>query len=142
MKKEKNMTVIVGCGRVGAGIAGKLSEEKKDVIILDKDKSAFRKLSGTYGGLTMLASATDIDKLISAGVNEADTFIAVTDNDNVNICAAEIAKKLFKIPKVVARIYDEDKTALLQDMSIDSICPSSLSEKVIGNYIESGMCQS
>ena len=136
MEKEKKYTVIAGCGRLGASIAGKLSDEKKDVMILDCDKTAFRKLPYSYGGLTMTAGATDIEKLTAANLKEASVFIAVTDYDCVNICAAQIAKKVFQIPKVVARIYDEEKTELVKSMGIDTICPSELSEKEISNYIE------
>lgn len=133
---EKGYTIIVGCGRLGSTIAGKLSDEKKDVIIIDSDKNSFRKLPRSYGGLTMLASATDIDKLLSAGIENAETVIATTDNDNTNICVAQMAKKMFSIPTVVARIYDNEKTVLLKDMNIDTICPCALSEKEIANYID------
>ena len=71
-------------------------------------------------------------------LDKAKVFIAVTNHDCVNICAAQIAKKLFHIPKVVARIYDEQKIGLVEKMNIDAICPSELSEKEINNYIEIG----
>ena len=86
----------------------------------------------------MTAGATDIDKLTAASLKDASVFIAVTDSDCVNICAAQIAKKVFHIPKVVARIYDEEKTALVKNMGIDTICPAELSEKEIANYIQIG----
>ena len=138
MRKKNGCTVIAGCGRLGASIAGKLSEEKKDVMILDCDKTAFRKLPYSYGGLTITASATDIERMEAVGIPDAEVFIAVTDYDCVNICAAQIAREMFHIPKVVARIYDEEKIALVKDMGIDTICPSELSEKEISNYIEIG----
>ena len=138
MRKGNGCTVIAGCGRLGASIAGKLSEEKKDVMVLDCDKTAFRKLPYSYGGLTLTASATDMERLTAAGLADAAAFIAVTDHDCVNICAAQIAKEMFHIPKVVARIYDEEKIALVKEMGIDTICPSELSEKEIANYIEIG----
>lgn len=86
----------------------------------------------------MAANATDIEKLAAANLKDAAVFIAVTDYDCVNICAAQIAKKVFRIPKVVARIYDEEKTDLVKNMGIDTICPSKLSEKEISNYIKIG----
>lgn len=138
MEKRNGCTVIAGCGRLGASIAGKLSEEKKDVMVLDLDKTAFRKLPYFYGGLTITASATDLEKMTSVDVPNAIVFIAVTDDDCVNICAAQIAKEIFHIPKVVARIYDEEKIALVKEMGIDTICPSELSEKEIANYIQIG----
>ena len=138
MERKENYTMIAGCGRLGASIAGKLSEEKKDVMVLDSDKTAFRKLPASYGGLTMAASATDIEKLMAANVKEASVFLAVTDDDCINICAAQMAKKIFQVPKVVARIYDEDKIGLVKDMGISTICPAELSEKEISHYIRIG----
>ena len=69
---------------------------------------------------------------------EKEREALVTDSDCVNICAAQIAKKVFHIPKVVARIYDEEKTSLVKNMGIDTICPAELSEKEIANYIQIG----
>ena len=138
MEKRNGCTVIAGCGRLGASIAGKLSEEKKDVMVLDCDKTAFRKLPYSYGGLTLTASATDMERLAAAGLSDAAAFIAVTDHDCVNICAAQIAKEMFHIPKVVARIYDRDKIPLVQKMDIDTICPIELSEREIEGYMKLG----
>lgn len=138
MTKKNEFTIIAGCGRLGASIAGKLSDRRKDVTVLDCDKTSFRKLPGSYGGLTMAVSATDMESLRAAGIENATTFIAVTDNDCVNICASQIAKAQFDIPNVVARIYDEEKTSLVKEMGIETICPSELSEKEISTLIRTG----
>ena len=135
---EKSYTIIAGCGRLGASIAGKLSEQKKDVMIIDRDKTAFRKLPMSFGGLTLAASVTDLERLKAAEIDKATVFIAVTDDDCTNICAAQIAKKVFHIEKVVARIYDEEKIPLVTGMEIDTICPTRLSEKEIADYIQIG----
>ena len=90
---EKDYTIIGGCGRLGSSIASKLSEANKDVMIIDHDKSSFRKLPMSFGGLTMIASISDLDRLKNAQINKASVFIAVTNDDNANICAAQIAKK-------------------------------------------------
>lgn len=86
----------------------------------------------------MTASATDLEKMMSEKLQDASVFIAVTDDDCVNICAAQLARNVFHIPKVVARIYDEEKIDLVKNMEIDTICPSELSEKEISNYIAAG----
>ena len=135
---EKSYTIIAGCGRLGASITGKLSEQKKDVMIIDRDKTAFRKLPISFGGLTLAASITDLERLKAAEIDKATVFIAVTDDDCTNICAAQIAKKVFHIEKVVARIYDEEKIPLVTGMEIDTICPTRLSEKEIADYIQIG----
>ena len=121
-EKTNEYTIIGGCGRLGASIAGKLSDSKKDVMILDNDKTSFRKLPNSYGGMTIVGNGTDIEKLIQANIKNAVTFIAVT----------------FNVKKVVARIYDEEKLLLLKNMGIETICPSELSEKEISNYISIG----
>lgn len=138
MTKKKDYTIIAGCGRLGASIAGRLSDQKKDAMMIDCDKTAFRKLPGSYGGLTLTANVTDLEKLTAADIGKATAFIAVTDDDCINICAAQIAKIVFHIPKVVARIYDEEKIPLVKEKGIDTICPTKLSEKEISNYIEIG----
>lgn len=138
-KKEGfTYTVIIGCGRLGSGIAGKLSEAGKDVMVIDAQESSFRKLPASYGGMTMVGNATDIDKLGLADIKKADTVIAVTDNDNANICAAQIAKKVFHIPRVIARIYDDEKKVLLTPLQIDCICPAALSEKEVSMFLTDG----
>ncbi|MGN0312980.1 MAG: potassium channel family protein [Lachnospiraceae bacterium] len=138
MLKQNHYTIIAGCGRLGAGIGGKLSERKLDVCVIDKDKTAFRKLPGYYGGLTLACSATDMERLKEINIEGATTFLAVTNDDSVNICAAQIAKKIFHVPKVVARIYDRDKIPLVQKMDIDTICPIELSEREIEGYMKLG----
>ncbi|MCI7131332.1 MAG: NAD-binding protein [Lachnospiraceae bacterium] len=135
---EKSYTIIAGSGRLGASIAGKLSEQKRDVMVIDRDKTAFRKLPVSFGGLTLAASVTDLERLKAAEIDKATVFLAVTDDDCTNICAAQIAKKVFHIKKVVARIYDEEKLPLVTGMEIDTICPTRLSEKEIVDYIQIG----
>lgn len=135
---NKGYTVIAGCGRLGASIAGQLSEQKENVIIIDCNKEAFRKLPNTYGGLTLVAGITDLEKLRAAEVYRATVFLAVTENDCINICAAQIAKKVFQIPKVIARVYDEEKLPLVQQYGIETICPTKLSEIEIYNSMMKG----
>lgn len=137
MGKNLNHTysIIIGCGRLGSSLAGKLCDEGKDVMVIDSDKSAFRKLPASYGGLVMVASATDMEKLKQAEIDKADTIIAVTDNDNVNICVAQIAKKIYGVRHTIARIYDDEKNELLVPLGINCICPAELSEKEIAEYM-------
>lgn len=135
---KKNCIMIMGCGRLGSGIAGRLSDKGNDVIVIDSDKSSFRKLPSSYGGLIMVSEATDISRLLTCQINNVDTLIAVTNDDNANICAAQIGREIFKIPRVIARIYDDEKSVLLKPLGIDIICPAALSEKEISNFINWG----
>lgn len=140
-KNTHKYSIIIGCGRLGSCLAGKMSEEGKDVMVIDYDKTAFRKLPASYGGLTMVANATDIEKLKQAEMKQADTVIAVTDNDNTNICTAQIAKEMFGVSRVIARIYDDTKKSLLLPYHINSICPAALSEKEITVFMKDGRCE-
>lgn len=133
---KNKMVIIAGCGRLGALVADKLSALKRDVMVIDQDKTAFRKLDICYGGLTITGSATDIDVLKKAGIEKAGTFIALTNSDAVNIAAAQMAKLMFNIPETVARVYDEDKIDLIKNCGISVICPTLLSQNRLDAYIE------
>lgn len=139
MKREKNQlsgySVIIGCGRLGASLANDLSDENKDVIIVDRDKSAFRKLSPSYGGLTLIGDATDLDILIEAGIEKASLVIVVTNNDNTNIMISQISKKQFKVEKVITRLYDPERTFVYDDQEIKTISPLILSTNKIKKLI-------
>lgn len=135
-ERRKNIYIIVaGCGRLGGGLAASLSLKKRDVLIMDEKEEAFRKLSASYGGLTMCADVSDLGKLEEAGIRRADVFIAVTDKDNVNIMAAQIAKQIYKVRHVLARVYDEEKIKLLEGTGIEAFCPNELSEKEINRFM-------
>ena len=134
-KKRAPYTLIVGCGRLGAGLADTLSGEGEDVLILDREKSAFRKLSSSFGGLTLEGEGTDLDVLKEAGIDRADTVIAVTDNDNVNILIAQLAREVFSVGRVIARLYDPERECVYRELGIDTICPALLSANEIDKLL-------
>lgn len=126
-KKKKEYIVIVGCGRLGASLATVLSDQNKSVTVIDISEEAFRKLPLSYGGFTIVGDGTDMDILNDINIREADVLIASTDNDDTNIMAAQIAKQICKVKKVVVRIRDDSKQAAYNDADIESICPAVLS---------------
>ena len=132
--KSNELTVIAGCSRLGASIALSLSSDYKDTLVIDKNPAAFRKLTSYYTGQTLRGNVTDIKRLEEAEINKASVFIALTDDDDIT--SAHIAKKVFNVPKVMARIYDEDKKPLLDKSGIETICPSILSESLITKFME------
>lgn len=135
-KHDKNTYIIVaGCGRLGGGLAASFSLKKKDVIVIDEREEAFRKLASSYGGLTMCADVNNLGKLEEAGIRKADVFIAVTDKDNVNIMAAQMARKIYGVRHVLVRVYDEEKIKLLKETGIEAFCPTELSEKEINRFM-------
>jgi len=95
--------VIVGCGRLGSTLATRLSKEGHDVAIVDRNPDNFGRLSDEFNGTTVPGVGFDSDVLRSAGIEHADGFAAVTEGDNMNIMAAQVAKNIFKVPMVIAR---------------------------------------
>lgn len=128
MKRNKyNYFIVAGCSRFGANIASILSAQGKDVVVLDNDNLAFRKLAPEYSGFTILADAADIDALTKAGITKADVVVAATNDDNTNIIIAQIASKIFDVSQVITRLYDTEKEVVYQDFNIQIIYPSRLS---------------
>ena len=122
--------VIVGCGRVGSQIAANMDKAGHEVVIVDRDPNAFSRAS-TRGVLTrdfkgdqVVGNGTDVDVLRRAGIERADGFVAVTEGDNRNIMASQIAKYVYKVPHVVARIYDPERAEAYEKLGVHTICPT------------------
>lgn len=136
MKTEQDAyTIIIGCGRLGANLANAISDTQGNVLIMDINKDSFRKLSPSYGGLAINADATDLDALQEAGMDKAGTVIAVTNNDNVNVIVAQLAREVFKVHEVIARLYDPERECVYQEFGIETICPAVLSMKEIDKIL-------
>lgn len=117
--------IIMGCGRVGAELASVLDAERHKVTILDKDASKFDKLSPNFKGTATVGDGTDEEVLKKAGIAQADAFIALTREDERNAMAAQIAKQMFGISRVVCRIYDPLRKEFYESLGLDAISPIS-----------------
>ncbi len=135
-KGKDDYTVIVGCGRLGAKLAETLSSEDKNVAIMDSQKSAFHRLSPNFGGLCIVGNGTDIDNLKKADISEASVVIAVTNDDNTNIMIAQIARNIYGVEHVLARLYDPEREMVYREFGIDTICPSALTVKEIEKFLK------
>ena len=129
--------VIMGCGRVGAQLAALLDEDGHKVTILDRDTYSFRRLPSSFEGTPLVGDGTDDEYLKKAGIEEADAFVAVTQGDNRNLMAAQIAKYVFNVPRVVCRIYDPLREELYKTLGLETISPTTvgaqlLRDKVVG----------
>ena len=113
--------VIVGCGRVGSGLANSLSSVGHDVVVIDKNKRAFRRLDEGFPGQRIVGSGFDKDALTKAGAIDADALAAVTSGDNSNILCARIARENYGIANVVARIYDPRRAEIYQRLGIPTV---------------------
>ena len=98
--------VIMGCGRVGSALAQTLEQQGHTVAVIDQDPTAFRRLGSGFGGRRVTGVGFDQDTLREAGIEEAGAFAAVSSGDNSNIIAARVAREMFGIETVAARIYD------------------------------------
>lgn len=136
-KQNKEYTIIVGCGRLGASLANEVSDKNGNVLIMDKDAAAFRKLSPSFGGLTQVGEGLDLTALKEAHIEKTKVLIVVTDDDNTNIMLAQIAKDLYHVNKVIVRLKDPDRQNAFNDKDIKTICPSCLSSRAIGNLLAS-----
>lgn len=121
--KQSN-TIIVGAGRLGGSIARKLNKVA-NVLIIDKDKNKFSKLQD-YSGFVEAGDATDQAFLEKNGIKEADSIIAVTDDDNVNIFLADLCSHVYNVPNIIIKLKDSRKRVLVDDR-ITCICPFDLS---------------
>lgn len=136
MRKKDDYTIIIGCGRLGANLANTLSNEGENVLIMDETKDSFRRLASNYGGLSVVGSGTEFNKLKEAEIERASAVIAVTNDDNTNIMVAQIAREVFNVRKVIARLHDPECEIVYQELGIDTICPAVLSAKEIDKLLD------
>jgi trk system potassium uptake protein TrkA len=112
--------IVVGCGRVGSGLAVSLTAEGHTVAVIDKNARAFRRLED-WTGQCLVGSGFDRDDLEKAGALHADALAAVTSGDNTNILTVRIARETYNIPHVVARIYDPRRAEIYQRLGIPTV---------------------
>jgi len=129
--------VIMGCGRVGAQLAVLLSGDGHSVTVLDINPDSFRRLPPDFNGTALLGNGIDEDALRKASIEEADVFVAVTQGDNRNIMAAQIAKHTFNVPRVLCRIYDPLRRDIYEELGLEAISPTTVFAKLLKERIES-----
>jgi len=128
--------IIMGCGRVGARLAELLDADGHAVTILDTDAYSFRRLPPKFGGTALIGNGTNEEVLKRAGIEEADAFVAVTQGDNRNVMATQIAKHIFNVPKVVCRIYDPLRQELYSTLGLETFSPTTIFAQLLKEKIE------
>ena len=121
--------IIVGCGRVGAGMARRLTQEGYTVTVIDRTTRAFTRLEGTRRS-DVIGMGYDRGTLLEAGVERAEVLAAVTNGDNTNIVVARTAREHFHVPKVVARIYDPRRAAIYERLGISTVASAQLTTEL------------
>ncbi|MDQ3097305.1 MAG: TrkA family potassium uptake protein [Chloroflexota bacterium] len=118
--------VIIGCGRVGAFLAGLLDEDGHAVTVVDVERSSFDHLPQSFKGNTLLGSGTDLDTLRQAGVENAEALFALTQGDNRNLMAAQIAKEIFGVRRVIAKVNDPIRARLYRTQGLTTISRTTI----------------
>lgn len=129
--------VIMGCGRVGARLAGLLDADGHQVTILDTDSYSFRRLPPDFKGAALVGNGIDEESLKRAGIEEADAFVAVTQGDNRNVMAAQIAKHIFNVPRVICRLYDPLRQELYNTLELEAFSPTTVIAEMLREKLES-----
>ena len=135
--------LIVGAGRVGSTVAKKALAEGHEVSVLDEDPLSHERLDANQpsswedaGGRFTVGTALEIDALLEAGIEQADTFIASTNGDNTNLVIAQIAQRRFGVDRVIARVLDPARAAWYAEQGLETICPTQYAisefDKVLG----------
>ena len=128
--------VIMGCGRVGARLAGLLDIEGHSVTIVDTDAYSFRRLPAEFGGTALVGDGMDEGSLRKAGIEKADAFFSLTQGDNRNVMAAQIARNIFKVPKVLCRVYDPLRRELFNSLGIEAFSPTTIFAQMLKEKLE------
>ena len=128
-------SIIVGCGRVGASLAARLAREGDEVTIIDLRTEAFERLDGDFPGQAVRADGTDEDVLRRTGAEGADRFFALTEGDNRNILAAQLASERFRIGTIVAKINDPVRAEAYAALGLATICRTSMLVESLAAYL-------
>jgi len=129
----------MGCGRTGAQLASVLDSEGHQITILDTNDYSFRRLPPDFKGTALVGDGTNDETLKKAGIDQMDAFVAVTQGDNRNIMAAQIAKYIFKVPKVLLRIYDPLRRELYNNLGLEAFSPTIIFAQLLkDNLLDRG----
>jgi trk system potassium uptake protein TrkA len=102
-----------------------------NVVVVDRDESAFRNLSTEFSGFQVVGDAAELSVLRAAQIEKADCLLATTRHDNVNLMVAQVAREIFHVSKVVARVFDPSRQAVYAQFGIETICPTTLSAEAL-----------
>jgi trk system potassium uptake protein TrkA len=126
--------IIVGCGRQGALLAKLLEKENVNVTIIDNNPRSFARL-GEFKGKKVLGDGMKEQVLKRAGIESADAFAAVTNTDNINLISAQVARGIYRVPRVVCRVYDPHRAVVYADLGLDTVNYSETGTQLLKSYI-------
>ena len=123
----RNKTIICGCSSLGATITNKFSTEGKNLMVVDIEPKNFGRLSDRFSGYTIVGDVSDLEVLEEAGIASAKEIVITTDDDNLNLFVAHIARKIYGVPNIYVRLSEPDNEMLLKGMDVKAIYPLELS---------------
>jgi len=127
MQPPYEYIIIVGYGRLGSLLAGRLSSLGCSVVVIDHKETALDRETPGFSGFKITGDAAELEVLRQAKIDKADCLLAVTNQDNLNLMVAQVAKTVFQVPKVMARVYDPAREAVYGQFGIETISPTRLS---------------
>lgn len=133
---ESKQIVIVGCGRLGGALANQLSKDGHRLVVIDRNPSAFDKLTVDFSGYKILGDAVERHILEQARIGQADYLFATTTEDNINLMVAQVAKVIFNVPTVVARVFDPGREQVYSEFGIDTVSPTRLMSNVFLELVQ------
>jgi trk system potassium uptake protein TrkA len=130
--------MIIGCGRVGSRLANRLDEGGHQVVVLDRNQQAFRRLSEKFSGERIVGNGLMEEYLRPTLQEEADILFAMTDEDNVNLMIAQRVKRNFQVARVIAIVHDSVLAGLYKELGVETVCPTDLVIRDLFQTIQEG----
>lgn len=118
--------IIIGCGRLGSYLANRLSRDGHSVVVIDQKEKAFSNLTADFSGFRIQGNAVELAVLKEARIEDADCVLVTATDDNVNLMVGQMAKEVFNVPQVIARVYDLKRERAYQEFGIRTISPTEL----------------
>jgi trk system potassium uptake protein TrkA len=129
--------VVIGCGRVGSGVASALAGEGWDVTVIDEKQEAFGRLSDDWQGRTVVGHGMDIEILLEAGAEQADAAVVATNGDNTNLVVGQVLQKRFEIGCVVVRVLDPARADFYAQRGLRTVCPTQTAVSILTDEVRS-----
>jgi len=127
--------IIMGCGRRGSALAAMLDSEGHDITVLDIDAAAFSFLPDSFGGTEIVGNGADEDSLRRAGIEQADAFVSTTRGDNRNVMAAQMAKHIFNVSRVITLVHDPIREEMYSSLGLRTVSPT----KIVANSLKEAL---
>jgi len=127
--------IVMGCGRLGSRMAGLLESEGNSVTVLDINESAFRRLPEHFRGKRHVGNGMDAATLEKAGIQDADIFLALTQGDNRNYFASQMAREVYHVRRVLCRVYDPVRESIFRDLGLETFSPTSFGSQILMDMI-------